>query len=133
MPSDLDILYSTAMKTQAARVALYPLPAAGRMHRMSNPLCGDRIDVGFSIGATARIESIGIAVRGCLLCRASAVLMCQSLSQATLEEARAWAERVSLLEFASADGLQIFAPVVAYPARHRCVTLPWEALRANLG
>ena len=75
-------------------------------------------------------------VRGCLLCEAAAVLIAEQAPQRQIEDLlRTGADVDSALK----DGepfpwseLEMFTPVCAVKSRHRCVTLPFEALAAAI-
>ena len=53
--------------------------------RFDNPLCGDRIDLDFSI-EDGRISDIGFKVRGCALCEASSEVLANNAIGYQLQE-----------------------------------------------
>jgi len=100
-----------------------------------NSLCGDSIEVCIVLDADGRIARIGHASDGCVLCVASASLMCEHVlgrdrdatlrTHATLQpllHGAAHADTVALGQ------LTALAGVAAYPSRRQCVLLPWDAL-----
>ena len=99
-----------------------------------NPLCGDRVTV--DVCATAsRVTEFSQLVRGCALCEASASwlgLHVQGCAPQLLRDAAQaiaemmLGERLSLA--APFDELEMFSPVAKHKSRHRCVSLPFEAL-----
>jgi nitrogen fixation NifU-like protein len=74
---------------------------------------------------------------GCAIARASASLMTEGVTGKTIDEANALGERVEDMITAAADApiadvgpLSALAGVRRFPARVKCVTLAWHALRA---
>lgn len=75
-------------------------------------------------------------VRGCLLCEAAAVLIAE---QAPLRRTGDLLRTEVVVESALKEGepfpwpaLEMFVPVRGVKSRHRCVTLPFEALTAAI-
>lgn len=99
----------------------------------SNPLCGDRVSLTLRLDANSCVDAIGHVTDGCLLCVASASMMTTKVIGLPAEEI---ANLRTHLETLTAGGdhdpalgdLRAFAGVAAYPSRHRCVLLPWQAL-----
>lgn len=118
-------------------------PIAEPTHLMHghNPLCGDRVTVFLTL-RQATIAEISFEGRGCAISTASASLMTEILSGRTLEEAellyQAFHAQVTggampslppvLVEHS--ERLLPLTGVKAYPARVKCATLAWHALRA---
>ena len=98
---------------------------------MSNPTCGDRVDIRLKI-ENGTVIAASAAIRGCALCEAGAGLLTQiapQRRQQDLEQMRdalaAWlagADDADILEEMGA-----FAPVRDIKNRHKCVTLAFEA------
>ncbi len=111
------------------------LAGADRVRRGSNPRCGDDIEVGVFLRRDI-VESVKFRGRGCSLCIASASLMTEAVSgrscaevQRLCEEMQSWFGQGAGAPAAAPPGdLQALSAVRAYPARHRCVLLAWEAL-----
>jgi nitrogen fixation NifU-like protein len=101
-----------------------------------NALCGDRVAISVALDADGRIAAIGHASEGCVLCVASASLMCGRVLGADRDAlVRVLAALHPLLlgdVDLDSDGelgdLAAFAGVAAYPSRRSCVLLAWDAL-----
>jgi nitrogen fixation NifU-like protein len=132
-------LYHAAI-VGAARAAR----GAGRLHepdasvRVDNPLCGDRVSVDVCL-REGRISALAHRVKGCLLCEAAAsIIGAHGVGESEESLARVGEALGALLRGeAPADSLPwqelgVFAPVSAYPSRHRCVLLAFEALSQAL-
>ncbi len=119
-----DALYSQRIKELAARPELR-LDSPDVSATLDNPLCGDRVTIEAKIENGLPVE-IGRAVKGCLLCRASAALLAeQGQAAPDVESIR---RMLKGRESFSIPGWEIFAPVSGYKSRHDCVLLPLEAL-----
>jgi nitrogen fixation NifU-like protein len=106
-----------------------------------NALCGDSIRVELEIGdggiMAARFEG-----HACAIATASASLLTEHVRGRSVGHARSLVDRMEVLcagpaEEAAAAGadlgeLGVFAGVRQYPARVRCATLAWDALRRAL-
>ncbi|HYK82431.1 MAG TPA: SUF system NifU family Fe-S cluster assembly protein [Gemmatimonadales bacterium] len=110
---------------------------AGATHTVSltNPLCGDEIDLQLQVdgGVIRDVRFIG---RGCSISQASASMMTQLLKQKSVAEALALAARMGAMlrgdEVAARDAalgeLRALAGVAKFPVRIKCALLPWNAL-----
>ena len=101
--------------------------------RFDNPLCGDRIDLDFSI-KDGRISHIGFKVRGCALCEASSEVLAKNAIGYQLQELNNVGNKLSdylvgTLDNPDWEGLELFEPVKSVPSRHECVLLPFNAMR----
>lgn len=117
-----------------------PLAEANRSARGYNPLCGDKVEVQLRVDGD-RIAAIGFQGSGCAISTASASMMTQRLSGATLDEAEELFRLFHDLLTEGRDGdededelgeLEVFAGVRRFPMRVKCATLAWHALRAAL-
>lgn len=114
--------------------------ARGRLARpdatavIHNPLCGDRVTIDVCATA-AEVTAFAQQVRGCALCEAAAAWLGLNATGRTQQELREATyaldnmlrgERFSLTSVF--DELRMFAPVAEHKSRHRCVSLPFEAL-----
>ena len=118
-----------------------PLPERTHEAGASNALCGDRVTLRLRLEGE-RILVARFEGEGCALSRASASLLTLAVTGRTPSEAEAVAAELTRLlargpEHASADrgllgDLVSLEGARDVPARIRCVTLPWEALRAAL-
>ncbi|GAB2663438.1 iron-sulfur cluster assembly scaffold protein [Arenimonas aestuarii] len=113
------------------------LDGRARRAQASNTLCGDRVAVSLRLDPQGRISELRHDSQACLLCLASASLMTQHV--AGLDAAGVARHHEMLragIQDASGAGasgdLAALAGVAPYPSRHRCVLLPWEALRDAL-
>lgn len=115
------------------------LPAPSASATVDNALCGDRVKIDLTV-AEGRITDIRHHVRGCVLCKASAVAMSAAAIGRDAQELAAARQAVSamLKEKAPAPGAPwtayaAFSPVADYKSRHTCVLLPFDALQKALG
>ncbi len=102
-----------------------------------NPLCGDRVTIDLALDGD-RVAAVGHEVRGCLLCEAAAALVAEHAPGHRRDDfgdlpsaLRAYLKSDDLPE--PLKGLALFAPARAFRSRHRCVTLPFEAMAKALG
>ena len=116
-----------------ARAARDATPLENATHRasVSNPTCGDRVDISLIVEGD-RIRAVSAAVRGCALCEAGAGLLMGSrddMPLQTLDDMRA--DLTAWLggeDKADINGdVAVFEPVRAIRNRHKCVTLAFEA------
>ena len=116
-----------------ARAARDATPLENATHRasVSNPTCGDCVDISLIVEGD-RIRAVSAAVRGCALCEAGAGLLMGSLDDMplkTLDDMRA--DLTAWLggeDKADINGdVAVFEPVRAIRNRHKCVTLAFEA------
>ncbi|TVQ36214.1 MAG: iron-sulfur cluster assembly scaffold protein [Geminicoccaceae bacterium] len=103
---------------------------------VDNPLCGDRITLDLALDGD-HVSATGHQVRGCLLCEAGAALLDRLAPGKNAAELAPLPGRIQsyLKDPAAAPpipGLEPFAPARAFRSRHRCITLPFEALRKAL-
>ena len=122
-----------------------PLAFCTHEARAHNPLCGDTVALRLRVDA-GTITAAGFEGDGCALCRASASLLTLAVTGHTPIEATALADAIDALVSPTHDpspepeeeerrlgDLVALRGVREVPARRRCATLPWEALRAALG
>lgn len=106
--------------------------AAGR-----NPMCGDQLTVWIRLDGD-RIADVSFLGKGCAISQASASLMTTMIKGKTRAEAEALVERFRAMvtgssdETASMGRLAAFAGVARFPARVKCASLAWHALRSAL-
>lgn len=119
------------------------LPDANRSAQGDNPLCGDHIDLFLRLEgdriAEIGFQDTGAQGRGCAISRASASLMTGAVQGKTVAEAEALFEAFHGLITGApgADGralgkLVALGGVRQFPARVKCASLSWHALRAAL-
>lgn len=97
-------------------------PADAQAH-VSNPLCGDELDVYVNFGPDNTVAEVKFTGRGCAISQASISLLTDAIKGLTKEEVLAWSleHPVKLL------GVPI------NPARLKCATLSLEAVQKALG
>ncbi len=134
-------LYHEDIKTLAqANVTKEPLQQPDRTITLDNPLCGDRVSIQLRLD-NGKIADETHQVKGCLLCRASANAIANSVIDAT--EADILRVEQALCAMLKGEGmgdwpiqgweaLDVFRPVAAHKSRHDCVMLPFKALRKML-
>ncbi|MEZ5477168.1 MAG: iron-sulfur cluster assembly scaffold protein [Thiolinea sp.] len=132
-------LYQQAIK-ELARAAhgAGALAAAQGSAKLDNPLCGDRVHLEVEL-STGRIRALGHQTRGCLLCRAAASVLGLHAAGHTRQQLAAlqaelgqWLQAETAAPPADWPELAVFQPVQAFPSRHGCVLLPFQAVLAAL-
>jgi nitrogen fixation NifU-like protein len=113
-----------------------PLAAPDARHAADNPVCGDRVEVEVRREAGA-IAEISARARGCSVVVASASVMTELVRGRTGPEVEALRAALDAIvrgqsPSTSDERLRAFAGLAPHPSRHRCATLPWDALEAAL-
>jgi nitrogen fixation NifU-like protein len=114
-----------------------PLETANRRAIGLNPLCGDQLTVELRLLGD-RIDSARFQGSGCAISKASASLMTSAVKGLTQPEARALFEKFHRLitQGVSDDRelgkLAVLGGVAAFPARVKCASLAWHALKSAL-
>jgi nitrogen fixation NifU-like protein len=108
---------------------------------VDNPLCGDTIRVDLQLDGDG-IRAASFDGHACAIATASASLLTEHVRGRPVADARLLLARMEALcagpeDEAAAAGaalgaLAVFAGVRRYPARVRCATLAWDALRRAL-
>jgi nitrogen fixation NifU-like protein len=100
---------------------------------LDNPLCGDRVTIDIKLGDGA-ISDIAHEAKACVLCQASASILCDKAIGAdasTLENVQsqisAMLKQDAPVPQGKWEALSIFLPVADHKSRHACVLLPFEA------
>ena len=104
-----------------------------------NPLCGDRISLDVKVEGDV-ITDIRFTGEGCAISKASASMMTQAIKGKTMEEASALYEgfhdlvtgKAATPPDKSLGSLRAFAGVARFPARVKCATMAWHALKEGL-
>ncbi|MCF8198502.1 MAG: iron-sulfur cluster assembly scaffold protein [Sulfuritalea sp.] len=133
-----DSLYQDAIKQFAkADHGHGQLAQASGESKLDNRLCGDRVRMQVALGGDG-IVAVAHETKGCLLCRAAASVIgvhAAGKNQASIDAV------VQALEAMLKDGapvphdwpeLSMFEPARAHVSRHKCVLLPFQALREAL-
>ena len=104
-----------------------------------NPLCGDKLKVQLEVDGERTIRAAAFEGSGCAISVASASLMTDTVIGLHESEALAWFDDVTsrLTGTADASGrdigkLQALEGVREFPARVKCATLAWHALRSAI-
>lgn len=100
---------------------------------MNNPSCGDRIKLQLKVKDNV-VEGAKFVGEGCSISIASASMMTDAIKGKTLEEALELGEQFSNMMKGDAmefeyEELEALSGVNKFPARIKCATLAWNALR----
>ncbi|KAA8999683.1 SUF system NifU family Fe-S cluster assembly protein [Paenibacillus spiritus] len=104
---------------------------------LNNPTCGDRITLQLKV-EDGRVKDARYAGEGCSISMSSASMMTESVKGRTVEEALDLAGRFSRLmqgeevNFDDYEDIEALAGVNKFPARIKCATLAWNALRKGI-
>jgi nitrogen fixation protein NifU and related proteins len=112
---------------------------ADRRAEGNNPICGDKLTVWLKLDGDVISDACFLGM-GCAISRASASLMTAAVKGKSLKEAGDTFERFHRLVTGRSEAtdtetlgkLAVFSGVSAYPARVKCASLPWHALKAAL-
>lgn len=115
-------------------------PLEGATHRAQahNPLCGDELELMLRLDHDGRCVSARFVGQGCALCIASASMMAQAIEGLEQRELEGlWGLLSAALEPDASTpvaplGLDALLVARQVPARKRCITLSWLALRDAL-
>ncbi len=107
---------------------------------LTNPLCGDEIDLHLRVDGDV-IREARFVGRGCSISQAAASMMTQLLHGKSVAEALALAARMSAMMHGDPDAardpalgeLRALAGVAKFPVRIKCALLPWNALTEAVG
>ncbi|MCH8496777.1 MAG: iron-sulfur cluster assembly scaffold protein [Balneolales bacterium] len=107
-----------------------------------NRSCGDLVRLSWSINPKSqRIEKLSHHAEGCMLCKASASILCTELQNKTLSEvkmilekaAKATDFREELPDFSqTSSDFKALSEARQFPTRKKCFTLAWEAFQQGL-
>ena len=145
MSSDLrdlyqDVILDHGKKPRNARV----IENASVVQPAYNPLCGDKGTLYLSLDSPdQRIADVAYVGQGCSISTASASIMTEFLRGKSRDEALATFDRFHDMIMAAPDEavhravpelgkLSVFSGVAEFPARVKCATLAWHALKAAL-
>lgn len=116
------------------------IPHLGRLEgaqasvEKSSPVCGSRVTVDVVLDDAGRVAGLGQEVRACALGQASAALMgAHAVGRDAAELAEASDRLAAYLAGTRDDpgdwpGLDLFSDARRFPARHRSIMLPFEAV-----
>jgi nitrogen fixation NifU-like protein len=103
---------------------------------LNNPTCGDRIQLQLRIENDV-VTDVKFTGEGCSISLASASMMTDAVKGKTLEEALELSDQFSQfiqgnpVEFEYED-IEALSGVSKFPARIKCATLAWKALRKGV-
>jgi nitrogen fixation NifU-like protein len=138
--SELTDLYQEVVLDHSKRPRNFgPLPEETHRAEGLNPLCGDRITVHARVDE-GRLSDIRFEGTGCAISRASASVMTGLVKGKSPAEIDAMFQAFHRLvtegprpgEEESMGKLAVFAGVHEFPARVKCASLAWHALRQAL-
>ena len=116
------------------------LAGANRVAEGRNPMCGDQLRVWLKVDGD-RIADVAFLGKGCAISQASASLMTTVVKGMTRAEAELMFDRFHDLVTgkplddstrAALGKLAAFGGVSRFPARVKCASLSWHAMRAAL-
>ncbi|MCH7503409.1 MAG: SUF system NifU family Fe-S cluster assembly protein [Proteobacteria bacterium] len=118
------------------------LPHATHSAEGINPLCGDKLKLYLDVDDASNIRAACFEGSGCAISVASASLLTETIIGLSEKEAIAWFTAVTTRlthgdptgEFSAVDlgKLEALEGVREFPARVKCATLAWHALRSAL-
>lgn len=100
-----------------------------------NPICGDVVHVSLKMN-DQNISTMQFTAQSCALCKASASIMCECLGTMSRSDATSAVHNfIQMLDGENVDvlaSLAFFSVVRDFPARAKCVMLPWKTLQGVL-
>ena len=117
------------------------LEDANRVVEGVNPLCGDRMTLYVKI-IDKKVQDIRFKGTGCAISVASSSLMTERAKGGSLDEVESLFEQVhemltsditgSSINLENLDKLAVLSGVREYPARVKCASLAWHALKSAI-
>ncbi|MGF7046606.1 nitrogen fixation NifU-like protein [Paenibacillus sp. DS2015] len=104
---------------------------------LNNPTCGDRITLQLKL-EDGIVRDAKYSGDGCSISMSSASMMTAAVKGKTFEEAQDLAARFSALmkgedvQFDEYEDIEALSGVNKFPARIKCATLAWNALRKGI-
>ncbi|SES91496.1 Fe-S cluster assembly sulfur transfer protein SufU [Paenibacillus sp. NFR01] len=105
---------------------------------LNNPTCGDRITLQLKV-EDGVVKDARYSGDGCSISMSSASMMTEAVKGQTVEHALELADRFSSLmkgdpvDFEEYEDIEALSGVNKFPARIKCATLAWNALRKGIG
>lgn len=138
MPDVRELYQSIILDHNRAPRNYRAMPEASREAEGYNPLCGDQLKVWLKLEGD-QIADVSFQGSGCAISKASASLMTTVVKGKSIAEAARMFEsfhRMVTGRGGPADDLPprlaVFAGVREFPARVKCASLSWHALKAAL-
>ncbi|MFI2856620.1 Fe-S cluster assembly sulfur transfer protein SufU [Paenibacillus sp. JSM ZJ436] len=104
---------------------------------LNNPTCGDRISLQLKV-EDGVVQDAKYTGEGCSISISSASMMTEAVKGKSVQEAEELAGRFSSLmkgetvEFDEYEDIEALSGVNKFPARIKCATLAWNALRKGI-
>ncbi|MCR8843694.1 SUF system NifU family Fe-S cluster assembly protein [Paenibacillus sp. SC116] len=105
---------------------------------LNNPTCGDRISLQLKV-EDGIVQDARFTGEGCSISMSSASMMTQAVKGKTFEEALEMADKFSAMVKGEevtfeddAEDIEALSGVSKFPARIKCATLAWNALRKGI-
>lgn len=104
---------------------------------LNNPTCGDRISLQLQLEDNI-VRNVKFTGEGCSISMSSASMMTEAVMGKTSEEALKLADKFSAMmkgenvEFEDYEDVEALSGVNKFPARIKCATLAWNALRKGV-
>ncbi|QJD87833.1 Fe-S cluster assembly sulfur transfer protein SufU [Cohnella herbarum] len=104
---------------------------------LNNPTCGDRISLQLQL-EDGIVRNVKFTGEGCSISMSSASMMTEAVMGKTGEEALQLADKFSALmkgedvQFDDYEDVEALSGVNKFPARIKCATLAWNALRKGV-
>jgi len=104
---------------------------------LNNPTCGDRITLQLKV-EDGIVKDARYTGEGCSISMSSASMMTEAIKGQTVERALELADNFSLLmkgedvDFGDYEDIEALSGVNKFPARIKCATLAWNALRKGI-
>lgn len=104
---------------------------------LNNPTCGDRISLQLQL-EDGVVRNARFTGEGCSISMSSASMMTDAVKGKTAEEALKLADKFSSLmkgeavDFGEYEDIEALSGVNKFPARIKCATLAWNALRKGV-
>jgi nitrogen fixation protein NifU and related proteins len=142
MSHELRELYQEVILDHSRKPRNFGEPAGANRHAQgTNPLCGDKATVHLTVDGEV-VTDAGFVGSGCSISTASASMMTESVKGKTRSEVDALFDKFHDLitkdpgarhgNGVELGKLAVFSGVGEFPARVKCATLAWHALRAAL-
>ncbi|CAH1200413.1 Zinc-dependent sulfurtransferase SufU [Paenibacillus plantiphilus] len=104
---------------------------------LNNPTCGDRIQLQMQL-EDGIVKQAKFSGEGCSISLSSASMMTEAVKGKSYDEALALADKFSEfikgedVEFEELEDIEALSGVSKFPARIKCATLAWNALRKGI-
>lgn len=104
---------------------------------LNNPTCGDKISLQLNVENNI-VKQAKFTGEGCSISLSSASMMTEAVQGMSYEEALEMADKFSALmkgeevDFGDYEDLEALSGVNKFPARIKCATLAWNALRKGI-